>query len=210
MKTKFKIQVVAILAGLFAVQSMAQAGNAEAGKNKAAVCGACHGADGNSANPAWPKLAGQHEKYLVKQLQAFKAGASGGRKAAASAQMYGMAAALSDQDMADLGAFYAAQKIKTGVADDKLAAKGKAIYQGGITDTKIAACSGCHGPAGKGNAAAGFPALAGQHAAYTVAQLKAFHSGKRVNDPAEMMRGLVGKMTDADMKAVAEYIQGLY
>ncbi len=199
--------LVAIAA--LSIFSSAQAGDAEAGKGKAAICAACHGADGNSFNASWPKLAGQNEKYLVKQLKAFKAGKDGGRATSASVQMYGMAAGLSDQDMADIAAYYASQKVKPGVAADDLVEKGQNIYRGGITDTKIMACAACHGPAGKGNADAGYPSLAGQHAVYTLSQLKAFHSGERSNDPNAMMSGLVPKLTDADMKAVAEYIQGL-
>ena len=209
MKTMHRIQLFVVATLAFA-NSVYAGGDAEAGKSKAAVCAACHGADGNSSNPIWPSLAGQNEKYLIKQLQAFKAGADGGRKGASAAQMYGMAAGLSEQDMADIAAYYAAQKVKTGVADDKLAERGEIIYRGGVADSQIAACTGCHGPNGLGNAAAGYPALAGQHAAYTYAQLKAFQSGARHNDPNEMMRALIPKMTDADMKAVAEYIQGLY
>ncbi len=209
MKIRHNIQTIIAAAGLFFAANSFAAGDIEAGKSKAAICAACHGADGNSVNAAWPKLAGQNEKYLVKQLAAFKAGADGGRTGGSAAQMYGMAAGLSDQDMADISAFYAAQSIKTGVAADDLAERGKLIYQGGIVDSQVAACSGCHGPAGKGNAAAAFPALAGQHADYVYAQLKAFHSGARSNDPASMMRALLPKMSDADMKAVAEYIQGL-
>ncbi len=185
-------------------------GDVEKGQQKASQCVACHGSDGNSVNPAWPKIAGQGEKYFIAQLEAFKLGAEGPRKGAGAGLMYGIVSALTEEDMADLAAYYASQKIKLGVADDALVGKGQAIYRGGNTDFGSAACIGCHGPSGKGNPAAGFPALSGQHAQYTYSQLQAFHSGERSGDANGSMRNMVRKMSSEEMRAVAEYIQGLY
>lgn len=209
----FKIARMGLAAAmLLSVPAVAQElqGNPEAGREKALTCAACHGSDGNSVNPAWPKIAGLDERYFISQLKAFQQGASGPRQGVNAALMYPIAAPLREQDMADLAAYFSAQKRTLGMADDDLAKKGAAIYQGGNPDFGAAACIGCHGPAGNGNPAAGFPALAGQHATYTYNQLKAFHDGTRSGDPNAMMRNMVRKMSDAEMQAVAEYIQGLY
>lgn len=208
---KFSKVVMALVCSLATVPAMALEGDADAGKNKAAVCGACHGADGNSGAAANPKLAGQGEAYLVKQLMNFK---SGERE---NAIMAGQAQGLSEQDMADLAAYYASQSIDVGQADPALVEAGERIYRGGNMDTGLSACAGCHGPAGAGIDAAGFPALGGQHAAYTVSQLKAFRAAgrndekgpHRANDPNAMMRSVAAKMTDDEIKAVASYIAGL-
>jgi len=180
------------------------AGDAAAGMKKSQTCAACHGADGNSINPAWPSLAGQHAEYLTKQLKEFK---SGKRE---NAQMSPMAANLSDQDIADLAAYFSSRKIKTGTADPALVNLGQKIYRAGNIDAGVPACLACHGPAGLGNPAAGYPAMGGQHAAYAQAQLKAFREGLRTNDPNEIMRTIVGRMTDEEIKAVSEYMQGLH
>lgn len=185
-------------------------GDPEAGKAKSAVCTACHGNDGNSVNPQWPKIAGQGQRYFVEQLKAFQQGPEGPRRGPNAAMMYPIAANLSEQDMADLAAYYSQQKVTLGVAGDELAAEGRAVYRGGGTDPASAACTGCHGPAGRGNPPAGYPALAGQHAEYVYNQLRAFRNGDRLGDPNGMMRELVRKMSDEDMRAVAEYVQGLY
>jgi cytochrome c553 len=179
------------------------AGDAAAGQQKSAVCAACHQADGNSTNPQWPKLAGQHAGYLSKQLQNFKDGERN------NAVMAGQVAALSEQDMDDLSAYFAGNELIPGTADAELVALGKNIYRGGILKRGIPACSGCHGPAGSGNPAAKFPALAGQHAEYTAMQLKAFRAMERANDPNEMMRNIAIRLTDPEIAAVASYIEGL-
>ena len=184
-------------------------GDPEAGKQKATVCVACHGTDGNSVNPAWPKIAGQGQRYFVAQLKAFKLGPDGPRKGAAAALMYPMADALSDEDMLDLAAYFGGQPVVVGAADDKLVLKGEAIYRGGNPDFGSAACIGCHGPSGQGNPAAGFPALSGQHAEYVYNQLQAFHDGLRGGDANGTMRNMVRKMSNEEMRAVAEYVQGL-
>lgn len=180
------------------------AGDAAAGKAKSASCGGCHGMDGNSMNPEWPKLAGQHSKYIVKQLEEFKAGKR------VNASMSPMAAPLGDADIADLAAYYTSQALATGATDPALKAVGEKIYRGGNASSGVAACIGCHGPKGNGNPAAKFPALGGQHAKYTVNQLKAFRSAERHNDAGKMMRNIAAKMTDKEMDAVASYIEGLH
>lgn len=182
----------------------AQAADPVAGKTKSAACAACHGADGNSVNPAWPRLAGQHAKYIEKQLLDFK---SGKRK---DATMTAMAMPLSDADIADLAAWFSSQKPNGNAKyDEALLEKGQAIYRGGITETGVAACMGCHSPDGKGNGPAGFPSLAGQHPEYVAKQLKDFKHGTRSNDVGRMMRGLTKRMLDEEIAAVAAYIAAL-
>ena len=197
---KFKI-LVAVFGLVLGVNTSAMAaGDAAAGEAKAAACFGCHMPDGNSVVDQFPKLAGQHEKYSTKQLIAFK---SMKRK---NDIMLGMAAALSDQDMADLGAYFASKAVTPGVADDSKVALGKDVYRGGNMTAGVPACMGCHGPAGEGNPAAGYPSLRGQHVAYTLAQLNAFRSGARDNDPASMMRSVVARMSTEEIEAVANYI----
>lgn len=199
-----KMFAIAATVALFGTTATAlAAGNATAGKDKAAACAACHNADGNSINGEWPKMAAQHASYLAKQLKNFKAGER------VNPIMQGMAAPLSDQDMEDLAAYFASQTITPGKADPALVAQGEAIYRGGDLTKGVSACIGCHGPTGKGNPAAAFPSLAGQHAQYTETQLKAFRTMQRANDPGQMMRNIAAKMSDVEIKAVASYIQGL-
>ena len=167
------------------------------------VCAACHGLDGNSAIPVNPSLAGQHPGYLYKQLVDFKAGR---RKNAA---MSAMVANLSDDDLRNLAAYFAAQKPMAGTAKDRaLVAAGQRLYRGGNSETGVPACSGCHSPDGAGIPAQ-YPRLAGQHGDYTVAQLQSFRSGDRDNDPNAMMRTIASRLNDKDMAAVAQYITGL-
>lgn len=201
MKTFLTFAAIASLAVMGTVHA---AGDAEAGKTKSAMCAACHGPDGNSAAPNFPKLAGQHADYTVKQLKEFK---SGERK---DATMNGMAAALSEQDMADIAAYYAAQTGSVGKAAEDKVELGQTIYRAGNTATGVSACAACHGPTGSGNPMAKFPSLSGQHADYTVAQLKNFRAGARANDAGSMMRSIAKKMTDDEIAAVAQYIQGLH
>lgn len=172
------------------------------------VCAACHGVDGNSAIPVNPSLAGQHPEYTYKQLVNFKA--QGGKPAErVNPVMGGMVANLSEDDMKNLAAYFAAQKAKPRAArDEKLVRQGEAIYRGGIAAKGVPACAACHAPNGAGMPAQ-FPRIAGQHADYTAMQLKAFRAGQRANDPAQMMRGAAAKMSDQEIAAVAEYIAGL-
>ncbi len=167
----------------------------------AAVCAACHAADGNSTIAANPKLAQQHPEYLVKQLQEFKAGKR------ADPIMQGMAAILSEDDMRNVSWWLASKQAKEGFAKDKdLVAMGERIYRGGIQDRNIAACAGCHSPNGSGIPAQ-YPRLSGQHADYTVKQLVDFRDGKRGNNV--QMRDVAAKLNDREIKAVADYIAGL-
>lgn len=179
-------------------------GDAAAGKAKSAMCAGCHMADGNSVNGMWPKLAGQHESYIVKQLEDFKAGVR------VDPTMQPMAAGLSVEDMENLAAFYNSQKAKLGEADPALVEKGKQIFMNGNASSGVAACSSCHAPNGVGNPAANFPSLSGQHADYTAKQLKGFRAGNRENDAGKMMQGVAAKMTDEEIAAVSSYIQGLH
>lgn len=172
------------------------------------VCAACHGADGNSPLAPNPKLAGQIPEYLAKQLADYKP--RGARKPERdNAVMAGMVATLSEADMRNLAAYYAAQPLKPAFAKDKeLAARGQRLYRGGNLATGVAACAGCHGPDGAGIPSQ-YPRIAGQFAEYIEAQLQAFKSGVRANDPNGMMRGVAARMSDAEIKAVAEYVAGL-
>ena len=180
-------------------------GDAEKGKALSASCAACHGADGNSTNPEWPKLAGQSESYLIKQLNEYR---NDKRK---NAVMGSMAKAIdSDEDVLHIAAYFASQTAKPGVAkNQKIVSEGESIYRGGIVDAGVAACSACHGPTGSGNPAAKFPRVSGQHAKYAVMQLEAFKSGERNNDTGKMMRNMSKKMSTAQMEAVSQYMAGL-
>lgn len=198
--------LVVILGCLFGTITQAETVDIEAGKQKAdIVCVACHNKDGNSDNPLWPKLAAQHPEYLVLQMYAFKEG-----KLRNDASMSGMMAALNEQDIKNLAAFFAAQKLVIGEADPATVKRGEAIYRGGDANKQIAACIACHGPRGAGNAQAGFPSLSGQHAAYTVKQLQDYKSGSRMTDKNHIMRDIASRMELADMEAVANYISGLH
>jgi len=198
--------VIAIILMSVGLASVAQAaGNAAAGeKIVTGVCAACHGIDGNSVITTNPKLAQQHPEYIAKQLANFK---SGERK---NAVMSGMAASLSQEDMANVAAYFGSQKAKVGSAKTNAAGSlGEKIYRGGIASVGVPACASCHGATGAGIPVQ-FPRLSGQHADYVVTQLKAFYSGERANDNAKVMRMIAAKMADADLASVADYIQGLH
>jgi cytochrome c553 len=194
----------AIIGIALAVGNARAEGDAAAGEAKAATCAACHGADGNSANPDWPKLAGQHAKYVDKQLKDFKAGRR------VNAMMTGMVAPLSEADMADLAAFYATKTRSGGFASEQRVALGEKIYRGGNAKSGVPACMACHGPTGAGDPLGGIPALSGQHAKYLAVQLYAFRDGERGNDPRAMMRDVARWMTKDEIEAVSEYIVGLH
>ena len=189
---------------MFIASGAYAAGDAANGQTLSATCGGGHGADGNSPAAMFPKLAGQHAKYLAKQLQDFKSGKRPGPT------MSAMAAALDDQGVADVSAWYASQTITIGDADASLASKGQTLYRGGNPKTGVPACASCHGAAGDGVGSAGFPSLAGQHAEYTVGELGRFKSGERSNDHASMMRDIAARMSKAEMEAVASYMQGMH
>jgi len=206
---KLVVTLVAALAATSAFANAPAATPASKGDPKAAetivnqVCAGCHSADGNSAAAANPKLAGLNAEYINKQLTDFKSGA---RK---NAIMSGMVASLSPQDLLNLAAYFSAQQPKPGTSkDQQLALIGQKIYRGGVQGAGVPACASCHGPQGKGIPVQ-FPRLAGQHSDYIYTHLNAFRVGERANDGAKMMRTIATKMTDADMKAVASYIQGL-
>ena len=188
------------------VHATAQAeGDPEAGKTKSATCVACHSVDGNSVNPEWPKLAGQHEGYLIQQLLYFSDGERD------NAVMKGMAANLTDQDREDLAAYYASQKVTYGTADPALVELGERIYRGGNSESGVAPCMSCHGPNGAGNPPANYPALPGQHAKYVENQMHGFAEGNRINENSiKMMQITASRMTNKEIRAVASYIQGLH
>lgn len=187
-------------------------GDAVAGQGKTAMCTGCHGADGNSAVANFPKLAGQGEKYLTKQLQNIKSGSR------SVVEMTGMLNTFSDQDLADMSAYFASKTIQMSGAKEENLERGERLFRGGNMETGVPACTGCHSPAGQGNAPAGYPALGGQFAQYTAKQLRAFRTGAhdaenpaaRNNDgDARVMRGVAAQMSDVEIDAVANYIAGL-
>ena len=208
-------QLATLAAACFSLWAAAAAAQApakpDAAKGQAIAsqtCAACHAADGNSQIAANPKLAGQFYEYLHKQLVNFKP--QGSKKAERdNAVMAGMAAPLSAEDMKNVAAYFASQKLKPAAAKDKdLAALGQKIYRGGNLATGVAACAGCHGPAGAGMPAQ-YPRIAGQFPEYVEAQLKAFRAGARANDPNGMMRSVAARMSDKEIQAVSEYVAGL-
>ncbi|MBQ1761451.1 MAG: cytochrome c4 [Aquincola sp.] len=204
MKSLIALIFAAALAPAFAAEGSAPAAKPDLTKGQAIatqVCAACHAADGNRGSPAYPILQGQHPEYLAKQLHEFKAGK---RK---NPIMQGFAAQLSDEDMRNVAAFYASKQAKPGFATSKdTVALGESIYRGGIAAKAVPACAGCHNPTGAGIPSQ-YPRLGGQHGAYTQAQLAAFASGARANNP--QMMAIASKMSEAEMKAVADYIAGL-
>lgn len=205
MKHRLTILTVSLLVAAQAQASGLIEGSAEAGKARAITCGACHGADGNSVNPAWPSIAGQHATYIVDQLRAFKKGAR------SNILMSAQSMSLSDEDMVNLAVFYGEQAAAPrAVSDPSLVEKGQAIYRGGSKQDGVPACMACHGPTGRGNPAASYPSLSGQYAQYTAATLAAYASGERKSDgPTKVMRGIASAMTPEQIEAVASYIQGL-
>ena len=204
MKLLFK--AMACLTLITTLPAMAQ-GDATRGKEKSAVCAACHGADGNSTVAMWPNLAGQHAAYLERQTTLIRSGAR------SVPEMAGIAAGLSDQDIADLAAYFAAQDSKPAVADPALIGQGQRLFRAGNPKTGVPACMACHGPAGAGNPLAGFPALAGQHAVYTAKMLSRFKSGDTWGEDdtgSTVMAGVAELMSESEITAVSSYIQGLY
>lgn len=201
-----KLLVSLVLSLGVAGTAQALPGDAEAGKDKVAMCAACHGADGNSMLPNFPSLAGLGQKYLQKQMLDIK------EARRPVVEMTGMLDALSVQDLWDIAAFYDSQTPKPGVAnaDAEVIARGEAIFRGGNLETGLPACTGCHSPTGKGNDPAGYPRLAGQHGAYIAKQLTDFREGDRTNDGDTMtMRTTASRLSNKDIEAVSAYIQGL-
>ncbi len=209
MKNKLTSLFALVILALTSTQILADEslvdGSKDAGKAIALVCTACHGVEGNSSNPMWPNLAGQNAPYIVAQLQAFKDGSR------TEPLMIGPVATLSDQDMANLAVYFeglpsAAQSI----ADESLLARGEALYRGGNLEDKTSACLACHGPTGRGNPAAKYPALQGQHAAYTAKQLNAYANADRTTDgKTHIMRDIAASLDKKDIAALSSYVQGL-
>lgn len=186
------------------LSSQLQAGDAAKGQAKTGVCAGCHASDGNSLLAVNPKLAGQGEKYLIKQLNDFKS------KARDNAIMFPMASMLNDEDIENVAAYYASQKVQHMAVADQHIQVAEKIYRGGDSDRDIPACIACHGAKGNGISSAGFPAIGGQHPEYTIATLKAFRSGNRSNDANGIMRDIVAKMSDEQIEALGHYLVGLH
>ena len=218
-ESRFSVTLAAALAcAAFAASSAFAAdavkGSAEAGATKAAVCTACHGVNGNSTNPEWPNLAGQNAAYVREQLAMFKA------KKRNNPVMQPVVDTMSDQDFADVAAFFAAQTPNGLEADPSYWKAGEALFKSGDTSRKIPACAACHGPAGQGNSGSGYPALRAQHSVYTVKQLQDYLTQNRYRDPANpqtvhasrnsaMMTTIAARLTPEDIRNLASYLQGL-
>lgn len=186
-------------------------GDAAAGKTKAATCAACHGAEGNSVNPLWPNIAGQNAKYLVAQLKAFQPGENGEPALRSNVLMTSMALPLSDEDMRDLAVYFEGLPAAVNsVANESSVDKAEALYRGGNEEEKVAACLACHGPTGRGNPAATYPALSGQHAEYTAKTLRDYANETRKSDgKTRIMRDIATRLSEDEIKAIASYVQGL-
>ena len=191
--------------------SVVALGDPARGEARAAACVACHGSDGNSAAGAFPKLAGQNQRYLVKQMADIQSGAR------PIAQMAGQLEGMTAQDLEDIAAFYESQTRTLGQAQSNLVALGESVYRAGIAAKGVAACTACHSPSGQGNGPAGFPALGGQHAEYTAGQLKAFRiaadqpdKGRTNDGDTRMMRDIAALLSDLEIDAVSSYISGLH
>ncbi len=203
---KHLLQLAVVLSLLSSFTALA-AGDADAGQGKSAMCAACHGANGNSTIPMWPKIAGQHAGYLQRQLGLIK---SGNRQAP---MMAGIVMGLGEQDMADLAAYFASQTASVGVTDAELRTVGERLYRAGNAATDVPACMACHGPVGAGNPISDYPALAGQHSVYTEKMLTRFKAGESwgADDAgSNVMVSVTQRLTAEEIKAVASYIQGLH
>ncbi|TKF23551.1 cytochrome c4 [Vibrio genomosp. F6] len=202
---------LALILSLLASCSVWAQGSIEAGKAKSQTCVACHGADGNSLITNYPKIAGQHAKYLEKQLKELKLGmTSGGKQGRYDPVMSGMAMPLSEQDMADLSAYYSSLPISGNTTPENVVAAGKVLYFAGDAERGITACTACHGPRGNGTELSGFPKISGQHADYVKAQLEKFRDGSRNNDMNAMMRDIAKKLNDEDIDTLSKYVGGLH
>ena len=179
-------------------------GDAVAGKTKVTTCTACHGATGVSLAPNYPNLAGQGERYLAKQIMDIKAGSR------SVPEMIPFVSSLSQQDADDIAAFYASQPAPSSVTDPKYVSLGEELYRAGNAKKGVPACAACHSPTGQGNSLAGYPHISGQHAQYTAKQLRDFREGDRMNDgDTTVMRTIAEKLSNKEVEAVANYIQGL-
>ncbi|KLV06097.1 cytochrome c4 [Photobacterium ganghwense] len=202
---------LALILTLLASCSALAQGDAEAGKAKAATCAACHGADGNSIMAQYPKIAGQHAGYLEKQLKEFKlAMSTGGKQGRNDPVMGGMAMPLSEQDMADLAAYYSLLPISDNTSTEASVGIAQSLYRAGDPERGITACTACHGPRGNGTSLSGFPKISGQNAEYVKLQLEKFRSGQRTNDMNSMMQSVAAKLTDDEIAALSHYVGGLH
>lgn len=195
------------LAPVMAFAGVVGVGDPVAGEQKAASCAACHGSDGNSAISAWPKIAGQHEDYAARQTRLVR---DGHRDVP---EMTPFVMNLSDQDVADIAAFYATQSLEPGVADEGLVDLGRRIYMDGNRETGVPACAACHGPAGEGVLGAHFPVVRAQHADYSADRLRRYRAGETngENDPySQMMVGVAARLTDEEIEAVSSFMEGLH
>ncbi len=207
---KMKLSHLFVIASLVLVGTTIQAeslvdGTADAGKQRALTCTACHGPEGNSSNPMWPNIAGQSASYILTQLQAFKDGSRSDSLMSSQAMM------LSDADMANLAVYFESLPAAVqSVADEGLIGRGEALYRGGNKEAKVPACLACHGPSGRGNPAAKYPALKGQHAMYTAKQLNDYANSTRTTDgKTHMMRDIAENLDKDDIAALSSYVQGL-
>jgi len=192
--------------GAPAATAAVKPGDATAGQGKAAACGACHGLDGNSTDPQYPKLAGQSEQYIVHQLTNFKTSKR------QNPIMLGMATPLSEQDMHDIGAYFSSKNPLPGVADQALVAHGEELFRQGDPKRDIPACMACHSIDGRGNPGAMYPELTSQHAQYIQATLKAWHDGTTWGDDphSQIMPSIAQKLSADDIAALASYVEGLH
>jgi len=208
MQVRTDLKLVALIWAVVAATQAFAAGDPARGEAQVAACSACHGQDGATGlDPTYPNLAGQNEAYLTGQLRMIQSNERN------IALMAGQLTGKSDQDLQDLAAYYAAlpAKLSQAQGDDEQIARAEKIYRGGIASKGVAACAACHSPKGNGNAPAGFPAISGQSSAYTIAQLTAYREGLRTSDEAfgGMMRGVAQGLTDGEIAALADYLQGL-
>ncbi|MDX1625306.1 MAG: c-type cytochrome [Wenzhouxiangellaceae bacterium] len=199
--------LLALTAALAAHAQTTVSGDPEAGREKASVCAACHGMDGNSQIAQWPKIAEQHAEYIARQTILVR------EQKREVAQMYPIVMNLSDQDIADIAAWYASQTVEPGVADESLVEAGRSLYHGGNPDSGVPACMGCHGPAGNGIPGAHYPMLRGQHPEYTADRLRRYREGVDygADEPySKIMNGVAANLTDDEIEAVSSYIAGLH
>ncbi|WP_277207298.1 c-type cytochrome [Vibrio misgurnus] len=202
---------LALIIMVFACGSVWAQADIEAGKAKSITCAACHGSDGNSQLTNYPQLAGQHQKYLHKQLTDLKLGASsGGQQGRYDPVMSAMAMPLSEQDIADLAAYFSSLPISSNTTPPEVVEQGRVLYSAGDASRSLTACIACHGPRGNGSELSGFPKISGQHADYIKAQLQKFRASTRSNDMNEMMRDIAHKLTDADIDTLSQYVGGLH
>ncbi|QIL85542.1 cytochrome c4 [Vibrio sp. HDW18] len=202
---------LALIIMVFASGSVWAQADIEAGKAKSITCAACHGSDGNSQLTNYPKLAGQHQKYLYKQLTDLKLGASsGGQQGRYDPVMSAMAMPLNEQDIADLAAYFSSLPISSNTTPPEVVEQGRVLYSAGDASRSLTACIACHGPRGNGSELSGFPKISGQHADYIKAQLQKFRASTRSNDMNEMMRDIAHKLTDADIDTLSQYVGGLH